>query len=299
METIDRIRAFNRFYTERMGLLDRSYLNSGLTVTDVRVLYDLAHHGPLTARAMASGLRLDQGYLSRILGRFAGHGWLARQPDPTDGRAVLLSLTPAGLQAFGPLESRSRDDIAAVIAGLDVAGRIALQDALARVRTLLTDPPPVILRDLQPGDAGWVVMQHGALYARDEGYDSGFEALVAGILFAFLGSSDPTRERGWIAAAGDRRLGCIFCVRVSDEVAKLRLFLLLPEARGLGLGRQLLDACTGFARAAAYRRMVLWTHESHRAATALYARDGWRMTSATPTQAFGQAVVNQEWVRDL
>jgi DNA-binding MarR family transcriptional regulator/RimJ/RimL family protein N-acetyltransferase len=298
MDPIDRLRAFNRFYTRRLGLLDRSYLGSGLVLTEVRVLYELAHHPGQTARRLASGLGLDEGYLSRLLKRFGQKGWLARRPDPADARARTLALTEAGLRAFQPLEARSRAEVGAMIAGLPAGGQEALAAAAEAMQAAL-DPGEPVLRDLRPGDAGWLIGQHGALYARDEGYDVSFEALVAEILAAFLRGHDPARERGWIAEAGGRRLGSIFCVRLSDEVAKLRLFLLVPEVRGRGLGQRLLDTCTDFARAAGYRKMTLWTHESHRAACALYAKNGWQKLSEVPTHSFGQDVVEQEWERGL
>lgn len=294
MDTIDRIRAFNRFYTRRLGLLDRSYLSSGMTLTEVRVLYELSHHPGQTARALAQGLGLDEGYLSRLLKRFGQHGWLDRATDPADARARTLALTAAGQAAFAPLQARSRDEVGTMVAGLAPGAQGALAAALEEVQALLSGGS-LEIRGLQPGDAGWILQQHGELYARDEGYDFSFEVLVAEILADFLRQNDPARERAFIAAAGPRRLGSVFCVRVSDEVAKLRLFLVVPQARGLGLGQRLLDECTGFARAAGYRRMVLWTHESHRAACALYARNGWVKRSDTPTRAFGQDVVDQEW----
>lgn len=157
----------------------------------------------------------------------------------------------------------------------------------------------ISLTDLRSGDPGWIIARHGEIYAAEEGYDMTFEALVAGIVAEFLRDRDPARDRAFVARQGDRRLGCIFCVGVSDEVAKLRLFLVEPEARGTGLGRRLLEACMGFARNAGYRRMVLWTHESHRAACALYARAGWRMVSSAPGRDFGQDVIDQHWEIDL
>jgi DNA-binding MarR family transcriptional regulator/N-acetylglutamate synthase-like GNAT family acetyltransferase len=298
MDPIDRIRAFSRLYTRELGLLDRSYLKSGLTMTEVRLLYELAHHPGQTARTLAQALGLDEGYLSRVLKRFRHEGWLVRAADPADGRAKTLSLSAEGLARFRPLEDASRREVAALTGRLGPAGQEALAGALDRAARQL-EGGEVALRDLQPGDAGWIIGQHGALYARDEGYDMCFEALVAEILAAFLRDRDPARERGWIAERAGERLGTIFCVRLSEEVAKLRLFLVTPGARGLGLGQRLHDACVGFAREAGYRRMQLWTHESHRAACALYARNGWRMVSRTPTRAFGQDVVDQEWELEL
>lgn len=296
MDRIDRIRAFNRFYTGRLGLLEKSYLDSGLTLSEVRVLYELAAGELCTARALAQALQLDEGYLSRLLKRFAARGWLARRPDPADARQSLLALTPAGTAAFQPLAQRSRSDVGAMLAGLDAAAQEDLAGALERAQRLLAEGPgEIVLRDLEPGDPGWVIGRHGALYAREEGYDLSFEALVAEILAGYLTRHDPACERAWIAERDGRRLGCIFCVKVDAETAKLRLFLVEPEARGLGLGKRLLRACMAYAKAKGYRRMVLWTHESHRAACALYAAHGWRMVEQTPTEAFGQKVVDQTW----
>lgn len=162
-----------------------------------------------------------------------------------------------------------------------------------------SQPQAIVLRDLAPGDAGWIISRHGALYAADEGFDMSFEALVAEILAAFLRNHDPSRERGWVAWQGERRIGSIFCVRLSDKVAKLRLFLLEPEARGLGIGRQLLTACMAFARQSGYTQLTLWTHECHRAACALYAASGFRIVAQTPNCSFGQEVVEQEWQIEL
>ncbi|MFC2968619.1 GNAT family N-acetyltransferase [Acidimangrovimonas pyrenivorans] len=299
MDTIDRIRAFNRFYTHRLGLLDRSYLQSGFTLTEVRVLYELAAGELRTARAMARALGLDEGYLSRLLKRFAGKGWVERHPNPEDGREMLLSLTEAGRAAYAPLAARSRADVGAMLSGLDAAGQEVLCAAMEQAMDLLGDAPretgEVVLRDLRPGDAGWIIGQHGELYARDEGYDATFEALVAEILAGFLRDHDPECERGWIAERDGQRLGSIFVVRADAETAKLRLVLLRPEARGTGLGRRMLDTAMGWARARGYKRMVLWTHASHEAACALYRKAGFVMTSETPAHDFGQDVLDQTW----
>jgi DNA-binding MarR family transcriptional regulator/ribosomal protein S18 acetylase RimI-like enzyme len=298
---IDRVRAFNRFWTREMRLIGRSYLDSGHPLSEVRVLYELANHPDQTARGLAQGLGLDEGYLSRMLKRFGAEGMIARTPDPHDSRRSRLALTEKGAAAFAPLDAASRREVGEILAPLAPAARTRLAAALDAAEAAFAPlaPETVTLRDLGPGDAGWVIGQHGALYARDEGYDGRFEALVAEILGGFLKDRDPACERGWIAEAARRRLGCIFCVRENPETARLRLFLALPEARGLGLGRRLLAACTDFARARGYRRMVLWTHESHRAACALYAKSGWRMVGSEPAEAFGQKVVDQHWVRDL
>lgn len=303
MDEIDEIREFNRFYTRELGLLGRSYLGSGLGMGEVRVLYELQHGGPWVARDLAQRLALDEGYLSRVLKGFERRGWIERRPDAGDARRRGIALTPAGAAAMAPLEDASRAAIAARLDRLDPDARSGLLAGAAAVRRALGDPDlsdrPLRFTDLAPGDAGWIISRHGALYARDEGYDQSFEALVAGIVADFVRTRNPERERAWIARAGQDRLGCIFCVRETDEVARLRLFLLEPAARGRGLGRRMLDLCLGFAREAGYRRMVLWTHESHRAACALYAAAGFRMTGENPAEAFGKAVVDQTWERDL
>lgn len=296
MDRIDRIRDFNRFYTGRLGLLDKSYLSSGLTLTEVRVLYELAAGERRTARAMAQAIGLDEGYLSRILKRFEAKGWLEKTADPGDARQAILSLKAAGLTAFRPLAQRSRTDVGDMVAGLDAAGQEALCTAMERARALLErGQGEISFRDLEPGDAGWIISRHGALYAADEGYDIRFEALVADILGRFIQTRDPERERAWVAARCGERLGSIFCVEDSEEVARLRLFLVEPAARGMGLGKRLLRECMAYAKARGYRRMVLWTHESHRAACALYAAHGWRMVETVPGQAFSQDVVDQTW----
>lgn len=300
MDQIDRIRAFNRFYTARLALLGRSYLGSGRALADIRVLHDLSAEPGTTARALAQRLGLDEGYLSRIVARMVEDGWIARRAVPGDKRQRALALTPEGEAVAAEMRRRSRAEIAGVIAGMGAPAQAALVDAMQRIEVLLSgSAAPVVLRPMQPGDAGWVIERHGALYAREEGYDATFEALVARIVAGYLETRDPERETAWIAEQAGRRLGSVFVVRVDDAVAKLRLFLIEPEARGLGLGRRMLAEAMSYARDRGYRRMVLWTHESHRAACALYAATGWRMTSATPGHQFGVDLVDQEWEIDL
>ncbi|WP_347310633.1 bifunctional helix-turn-helix transcriptional regulator/GNAT family N-acetyltransferase [Defluviimonas sp. SAOS-178_SWC] len=303
MDEIDEIRAFNRFYTRELGFLSRSYLGSGLGVGEVRVLYEVAHAAPATARELAERLALDEGYLSRVLKGFERRGWIARHADTGDARRRRITLTAAGGAAMAPLEARSRAEVAARLGKLNADARAGVLAGAVAMRRGLGDPdlpaPPLTFSDLAPGDAGWIISRHGALYAQDEGYDLSFEGLVAGIVAGFIRSRDPARERAWVARSGELRIGCIFCVRESDDVARLRLFLLEPAARGRGAGRKMLDLCLTFARQAGYTRIVLWTHESHRAACALYASAGFRMTSESPGVAFGQAVVDQTWERAL
>jgi GNAT superfamily N-acetyltransferase len=291
MDAIDRIRDFNRFYTRALGLTGRSYLQSGRTLAEVRLIHEIGATAPVTARALALVLGLDEAQLSRMVARLAREGLVARAAE---GRQVRLTLTDAGqamLQGFSDQSRAALKDL------IPEARRAALADCLAAARTLI-EPPEVAIRGLQPGDLGWIIATHGALYARDEGYDITFEALVARILADFADRADPG-EAAWIAKGGGQRLGTISCMREDADTARLRLFLLVPEARGLGLGQRLHDTCLGFARAQGYRRMVLWTHESHRAACALYAKNGWRLVRSAPARAYGQEVVDQDWENDL
>jgi DNA-binding MarR family transcriptional regulator/N-acetylglutamate synthase-like GNAT family acetyltransferase len=300
MDIRDRIRAFNRFYTARLGVLGRDYLKSGLGLTEVRILHDLALRPSPRARALARDLGLDEGQLSRTLKTFERKGWLNRAPAADDARQRELRLTAEGETLARRLREASRDEIGAMLSDLSPGETAALAEAVGTAERLLGQRTgAAALRDLRPGDAGWIIARHGQLYAEDEGFDGTFEALVAEILAGFLRGHDPARERGWIAEREGTRLGSIFCVRESGEVAKLRLFFVERTERGTGLAQEMLDACLAFARAAGYRKMRLWTHESHRAAGRLYARTGFAMTDARPARSFGQDVVEQEWQREL
>lgn len=296
MNTLDSIRHFNRFYTHHMGLLDEDYLQTGMNLTRVRVLYEIAQGNGMTARALARALHMDEGYLSRILKNFQGRGWIERTRDRKDARQSRITLTRDGLTVLAPLEAQARAAVETRLEHLRPEERNRLVAAMQDIEQLLSgDVGEVELRDLQVGDAGWLVQQHAELYARDEGFDHTFEALVAEILAAYIRDRDPSCERAWIATRGEERLGSIFCVRQDAETAKLRLFLLRPEARGLGLGKRLLSACMTYARDRGYRRMQLWTHESHTAACALYAAFGWTLDDARPVHSFGVDLVEQSW----
>ncbi|WP_309668290.1 helix-turn-helix domain-containing GNAT family N-acetyltransferase [Tabrizicola sp.] len=295
MDSIDRIRAFNRFYTGHLGLLSRNYLGSGLGLTEVRILHDLDATEPPRARDLALGLGLDEGQVSRVLAGFGRRGWLERRPSEVDARVRDLGLTAAGRQVVAELRAASRAALAEVI---PVARAEVVARTLAEAEAAL-GRGEIALRDLAPGDAGWIIERHGALYAEDEGFDVTFEALVAEILGAFLRQHDPARERGWIAARATLRLGSIFVVAEAPKVAKLRLFLVERSERGTGLAQQMLETALDFARGAGFTSIRLWTHESHRAAGRLYARNGFRLTEAHPVQSFGQDMVTQAWERDL
>ena len=298
------VRRFNRFFTRRIGAL-APYLGSELSLTDVRVLYELAHREAPVATALARELGLDGGYLSRILKRFEAAGWLTRTPSPQDARQSLLTLTEAGHAAFAPLQQKSRDEAAALLAPLGPAQRQQLVDAMARIERLLepaaagAKPRTAVLRDPAPGDIGWVVQQHGEIYWREYGWNSEFEALVADIAAQFIRKFRPAWEKCWIAELDGERVGAIFVVRKSATVAQLRMLLLTPQARGLGLGARLTDECIAFARGKGYKKMVLWTNSCLTAARAIYARRGFQLMKSEAYEGFGQQLVGETWERKL
>ncbi len=296
---IKAVRRFNRFYTQRIGVLD-PYLGSAFSLTEVRVLYELAHRDQPTATELGRELSLDAGYLSRILRRFEREGWMARTPSPADARQSLLQLTEAGYQVFAPLQQRSRDEAAVLLAPLAKPAQQQLTQALATVQRLLApdaSPAPrnVVLRDPQAGDMGWVVQQHGEVYAREYGWDSTFEALVAEIVAGYVRQHQPDWERCWIAELDGERVGSAFVVRKSKTVAQLRLLILTPQARGLGLGARLTDECLAFARSKGYKKMVLWTNSCLDSARALYARRGFKLVNSEPYTGFGKDLVGETW----
>jgi DNA-binding MarR family transcriptional regulator/GNAT superfamily N-acetyltransferase len=294
------VRSFNRFYTQRIGVLD-PYLGSELSLTEVRVLYELAHRDQPTATELGRDLALDGGYLSRILRRFETRGWLARVPSPADARQSLLKLTESGYHAFAPLQQKSRDEAAALLAGLPTPAREKLIGAMATVQQLLgasNEAAPartVVLRDPRPGDLGWVVQQHGDLYWREYRFNSEFEGLVAGVAAKYIKHFDPAWEKGWIAEIDGERVGSVFVVRRSATVAQLRLLILTPAARGQGLGGRLTDECIAFARGKGYRKLMLWTQSNLLPARAIYRSRGFRCVKSEPYPAFGQDLVSEIW----
>ncbi|MFH0131419.1 GNAT family N-acetyltransferase [Variovorax sp. VaC1] len=294
------IRQFNRFYTRRIGALD-PYLGSPMSLTDVRVLYELAHRETPVASEIGRDLGLDAGYMSRILRRFETEGWLTRAPDARDARQSVLRLTDAGHAAFAPLQQKSRDEAAALLTPLAPAQRQQLVQAMGTMQSLLDPeaaparPQTAVLRDPAPGDIGWVVQQHGEIYAREYGWGSKFEALVAGIASEFLLKFQPEWERCWIAELNGERVGAIFVVRKSATVAQLRLLILAPAARGLGLGGRLVDECIAFARRKGYKKMVLWTNSVLLAARGIYATRGFKLTHSEPHEGYGEPLVGETW----
>jgi DNA-binding MarR family transcriptional regulator/N-acetylglutamate synthase-like GNAT family acetyltransferase len=296
---IDRMRRFNRFYTRSIGVLQEGYLHSPFSLAEVRVLYELAHRQRATATELARELDLDPGYLSRILSGFDRRGLLERTRSQRDGRESVLSLNQAGHAAFTPLEADARKEIGALLARLADRQQQRLVGAMQTIECLLGEAGPehaaFVLRQHQPGDMGWVVQRHGVLYAQEYGYDAQFEALVASIVAKFLQHYDPQRERCWIAERQGEMLGCVFLVKASKTIGKLRLFLVEPEARGAGIGHALTEACLRFAREAGYRKVRLWTQSELLAARHIYARIGFSKIAEEHHHSFSKDLVAETW----
>ena len=297
------VRSFNRFYTRQIGVLQEGLLSSPFSLTEVRVLYELAHGKNRTASALGEDLGLDAGYLSRILKGFEKRGLLSKSASKTDGRQVLLSLTKRGQKVLSPLEERSNTQVGAMLSDLAEEDRTGLVEAMRAVRELLNnrraetsgEKPLFSLRQHRPGDMGWVVHRHGLLYSKEYGYDERFEALVAQIVAEFIEHYDAKRERCWIAERDREILGCVFLVKKTETVAKLRLLLVEPRARGLGLGKRLVTECVGFAQEAGYRKIVLWTQSELDAARHIYAQAGFRIVGKEAHKSFGKQLVAETW----
>jgi len=300
---VARVRRFSRFYTRRIGVLEQHLLGSPFSLTEARVLYELAQREATTAAVVGALLGLDAGYLSRLLRGFERKGLISRRRATHDGRQAIVTLTAAGRQAFGRLDARSRDDVTAMLRDVPVRDRRRVTSAMTTIERALDQPggspgddrPPFVLRTHRPGDMGWVVERHGVLYHREYGWDSRFEALVARITATFIDRLDRSRERCWIAERHGEPVGCVFLVRRSAQTAQLRLLLVEPSARGLGLGRRLVETCVTFARRAGYRRVMLWTNDVLEAARAVYVAEGFRLVKAYRHTSFGHRLVGQIW----
>ena len=295
------VRRFSRFYTRTIGALQEGLLHSAFSLTEARVLYELAERAGVTATELGRKLDLDAGYLSRILQRFERDGLLVRVSSETDRRQVRLSLTEAGRDSFAPLDARSREEVGALLAKLPEPAQVSLVAAMGRIETLLGGrrTAPWLLRQHRPGDIGCVVARHGALYAEEYGLDARFEALVAQVAGEFLAGHDPARERCWIAEHDGINVGSVFLMRKSDEVAKLRLLIVEPAARGLGIGRRLVAECIDFAREAGYRGITLWTNDVLTAARSIYQQAGFRLVASAPHRDFGPPMVGEDWQLSL
>jgi len=296
------VRSFNRFYTKQIGLLRKGYLDSPFSLAEVRVLYEVAHRTSPIASQISKELDMDAGYLSRVLANFEKRGLISRKPG-SDARQSHLSLTARGRRAFTALEDKTQTHAGQMLAKLSDADRNRLVDAMRTIQRLLggqTEPNrSYVLRPHQPGDIGWVIHRHGALYAAEQGWDERFEALVAQIAAKFVRNFDPRRERCWIAEQEGAILGSIFLVKKSARVAQLRMLLVEPSARGLGLGKRLVDECVRFAREVGYKKITLWTQSDLLAARGIYAKAGFRLVKRQPIRDFGAELVSETWDLDL
>ncbi len=297
------VRSFSRFYTRQLGLLQESLVHTRFSLTEARVLYELAHREPTTATALAADLDLDHGYLSRILRRFGEAGLVSKKRSANDGRQNLIAITAKGRKAFAPLNKGSHHQVAELLGKLSPAQQARVVSAMATVESLLQPsaqkPSMVLLRNHRPGDMGWVTSAHGALYAQEYGWDISFEALVAKITAEFIEKFDPARERCWIAELDGAPVGSVFVVRKTDAIAKLRLLIVDPKARGLGLGKRLVDECLRFATDAGYSSMTLWTQSILTSARGIYQRAGFKLATEEPHHSFGVDLVGETWERDL
>jgi DNA-binding MarR family transcriptional regulator/GNAT superfamily N-acetyltransferase len=297
------VRAFNRFYTRKLGVLDQQVLKSPFSLSEARVLYELAQRENPAAKEIGIELGLDPGYLSRIIQNFDENGLITRKPLPSDRRQYRLGLTPKGRQAFAKLDRSTQEDVAAMLAMLSHRDSQRLVAAMVEIERLLgasrDGAEPAILRGHRAGDMGWVVQSHGALYASEYGFDSSFEGLVAEIAAKFLGSFDASRERCWIAEIDGVAVGSVFLVRQSDDIAKLRLLLVDPAGRGQGLGKRLVAECIGFARSCGYRKITLWTQSILVAARKIYQDAGFVLVASEPHRSFGQDLIGETWEREL
>lgn len=300
------VRSFNRFFTRQIGVLREGLLHSQFTLTEMRVLYELAHHGDQPSAALCRDLGLDRGYLSRIVTGFEAAGLVAKVPSPTDGRAKLLHLTDHGRTVYEPLDRRSRDEVGDLLARFDDADQLRMLDAMRTIRTLLdTDgalkyAQPFVLRTHRPGDMAWITRRHGELYSTQQGWDASFETLVGQICADFEHNFDPARERCWIAEMNGVPVGSIALARSGDEgVAKLRLLLVEEAARGYGLGSRLVDECHRYACAAGYRKVRLWTTDQQSEARHIYRNKGYVLVAEEAVHAFGKDMVNETWELDL
>ena len=298
------VRHFNRFITREIGALREGLLHTPYSLTEARVLSEIGRHGDLTASRLSRELELDPGYLSRLLADFERRGLVRKLRSDKDARQRLLSLTDAGRDAFTVLDDRAREEVSEMLGALSGAEQQRLLDAMRTVEDVLSNDVsgkgfkysrPFFLRGHEPGDIGWVVHRHGTLYAREYGWDESFEALVARISADFIDGYDLRKERCWIAEMNGERVGCVFVVKANNKVAKLRLLLVDPKARGLGLGTHLVEECIRFARSRGYEKLTLWTNSVLDAARHVYEEQGFKLVEEEAHQSFGKDLVGQNW----
>lgn len=297
-DRVDAIRAFNRFYTNVIGLLREGLLRTPYSLTEARVIFELAQRDAREMGELRRMLDIDAGYLSRILARLEADEIVARRRSSADGRRQVVRLTSRGRKAFEMLDQRSTTEIMALLSKLTDEDQRRLVGAMGAIQKILENsrpPEPFVLRTLGSGDFGWVVHRHGVIYAEEYGWDVSFEALVARIVADYVDHHDPRRESAWIAELDGESVGCVFCVRKEQRVAQLRLLLVDPGARGMGIGTRLVEECLRFARRAGYERVMLWTNDVLDDARRIYERAGFELTDEEPHRSFGQQLVGQNW----
>jgi DNA-binding MarR family transcriptional regulator/GNAT superfamily N-acetyltransferase len=297
-DRIATVREFNRFYTNVLGLLQEGLVQTPYSLAEARVIFELAAAGQSDATELRRSLDIDAGYLSRVLARLETSGLISRRQSVADGRRQVIMLTEPGLAAFRMLDGRSSGQIADLLSHIPDAGQRRLTSAMATVREVLEGrprPAGYVLRAPRPGDLGWVIRQHGAVYADEYRWDASFEALVARIVADYAERHDPRREAAWIAEVNGEPAGCVFCVRKSDTTGQLRLLLVDPAARGLGIGARLVDECISFARGAGYDDLVLWTNDVLTAARRVYQKAGFELVHAERHHGFGHDLTSQTW----
>jgi len=306
-QNVGAVRRFNRFYTRQIGVLRKTYLGSSYSLGEMRVLYEIAHHGARTASDIARALDLDAGYLSRVLRNFEKSGLITRKPGAHDARQSQLALTARGASTFAPYERRSQSETGAMLMKLKLAEQTRLVAAMAEIETLFSgapektdETPHYILRAPKHGDFGWIVSRHAELYAQEYGWTDPFEGLCAQIVADFVNKYDAKLERCWIAEMNGENVGCVMLVK--DEapgVARIRLLIVDPKARGLGIGAKLIDECLRFARAAGYKKITLWTHSILKAARHTYEKAGFKLMRSEKHQSWGKPVVSEHWDLEL
>jgi DNA-binding MarR family transcriptional regulator/N-acetylglutamate synthase-like GNAT family acetyltransferase len=303
------VRRFTRFYTTRLGVLGQRLLHSPFSLTEARVLYELAHHDGVTARDLGGSLGIDAGYLSRILAGFARRGLITRRRSASDGRERRLGLTKDGRGAFAPLDRGSNAEVGAMLAAIPVSGQRSLVSAMRTVERLLTPASALAsparasaargaaysLRDYRPGDIGWITHRQAVLYHQEYGWNVEYEALIAGIMSKFVTTFDPAREKCWVAEIEGEIVGSVFVVQKTRSVAQLRLLYVEPDARGLGIGRRLVDECIRFARSKKYGTLTLWTNSVLTSARRIYESAGFRLVKEEKHRSFGKNLVGQNW----
>lgn len=296
---VDAVRRFNRFFTRRIGVLREGLLHTPYSLTEARILFEIANQEETAASDLSRELGLDPGYLSRILADMERRGLVDKTLSEHDARRRLLSLTDKGQEAFSLLDARSREEVGELLAELSEGEQHRLLEATQTIEGILDKglkfSEPFFLRTHEPGDMGWVVHRHGELYFQEYEWDEQFEALVAQIVADFINNYDPVRERCWIADMEGERVGCVFLVQGSDEVAKLRLLLVEPKARGVGLGERLVEECIRFARSRGYKKLVLWTNSVLDAARHIYEEQGFELVEEEEHSSFGKNLVGQNW----